>query len=73
MKMKKIIIMSILATACTTNQVRQPAIPQNDEVEKQVEQTKVQPQPGTTTIMAPGSMETMVSTPCLWLPILTIA
>ncbi len=37
--MKKIIIMSILATACTTNQVRQPAIPQNDEVEKQVEQT----------------------------------
>ena len=37
--MKKIIIMSLLATACTTSQVRQPAIPQNAEVEKQVEQT----------------------------------
>ena len=36
--MKKIIIMSILATACTASQVRQPAIPQNEEVENQVEQ-----------------------------------
>ena len=30
--------MSILATACTAGQVRQPAIPQSTEVEKQVEQ-----------------------------------
>ncbi len=37
--MKKIFIMSILAASCTAGQVRQPAIPQDQEVEKQVEQT----------------------------------
>ena len=36
--MKKIILMSLLAAACTTNQVRQPAIPKDAQVEKQVEQ-----------------------------------
>ena len=37
--MKKIFIMSILAASCTAGQVRQPAIPQDQEVERQVEQT----------------------------------
>ena len=35
--MKKIILMSFLAAACTTNQVQQPAIPKDEQVEKQVE------------------------------------